>query len=273
MKEKFPNLDVTVLYENSKRLNFIKCTTEEMLQLGRSETVAGSFDYSTGKVYYNPDNIFYKDSVIIHEVLGHGTNEIIFKDSNTNKYISYGSSSYVVIEFDDSYQYISIGESIAEGKAQLIQESLTNDKLDTPYNYAVELNRLYAELSGMTTSEFINCNAQELYRKLYNSGIDNPVSYIIDSDNVLYDYYNYNLSEGTLKRIYEELIIDSAVEKVKKNGKDEIDKVVNIMKSTENDVKFTMFTGENSFDRVIVDSYDPNHSSIKVEEELSKYVK
>lgn len=281
MKDAFPGLDLTVLYYNAKRMNFVEVSQEEMNRISGHPDKAACYNMKTAEVFYNPNNTSFDEFTLIHEVLGHGTIDILYKDNNLNKYVYYGFYNTILRNMQNENQNIyypySIGSIFVEGAADMIARKTTGKSQDSIYNYGEEMLRLFAEICNMNYSELINSRGVDLYDKLYYvANLNDPVSYAIDADVIYVDYCNNNIkSELSLKTLFERLMIDSATEKVQKSGDEEIKNATQVMTNTyfDDNIELYYYTNVERNEKQVLASYNPNESSKNVEEELSKISK
>lgn len=277
MKDVFPELDLTILYYNAKRMNFVEVSQEEMNKICGRPDKSACYNLKTANVFYNPHNASFDEFTLIHEVLGHGAIDILYKDNNLNKYVYYGFYSVILKNIQTENQEIycpySIGSIFIEGVADMIARKTTGKSQDSIYNYGEEMLRIFAELCNMNCSELINSRGIDLYNKLYSiANLNNPVSYAIEADTIYIDYHHHNIkSELSLKNLFERLIIDSATENVQKTGEKAIEEAKEIMTSTyfDGDIKLYYYLN-NENEIKILTSYNPYESSETVKEELEE---
>ena len=272
METEFPDLDLSILYYNAKRMKCIAVSSDEMKSMG-SDSSAFFFSL-TGEVYYDKNEPL-TDFTIDHEVLGHGSTEAFF-DNNEN--IIY--SGFNVKVFDGLganggvYDSTNTGKMLAEGMADIIAKKTSGYNQGSTYAMGQEAFRIIAELNGQTISEVINSRGTDLYENMYQLGkINNPVEYIVRLNSLYQDWMYGNLDEGEnrLSDFFEELVFDSMDERIEKEGKNAcIDAVTKIL---EEDTYYPdgielWYRLDEDENRKIIESYNPHESSKSFEEKI-----
>ena len=271
MEKELPNLDLTILNYNLKRIRFVEKTEEEIKEVSiGKETVTAAFNMKTGEVKYNPNSKNFGEFTIDHEVLGHATTEAIHINDN-NKRIYYG---FYTIPLKTNDEGISVpygtGTSYSEGTADTIARIASGQTQNSVYNYAEEEIRLIADLCNIEIEELINKRGIQLIEIMHNNNVDNPVEHIIYSDELLKNYKTQRLYYGTnnvkMEEIIESLIYDFTEEDA--HNKNTIDNTVSIMQDTLFEDGIELYYYDTSGNKIIADSYNPYESSQNIKEQL-----
>ena len=208
LEKKLPNMDLTVLNYNLKRLKLKAATDEEINRNKNLGERVGRFDAETGAAYFvdTEDDMFNK-FVVLHEVLGHGISEAVVtrpaKDSFkmdesfdwtihvSKEKIIVSDSIFVMKCFDEAkengrdYDFFYVGQGFEEGKADLIAKFAMGDLmvLGSSYLEQSEELRIMCEACGLSLEEYIsNGGAEILSQKMQENDVENSLSYIYASD-------------------------------------------------------------------------------------------
>lgn len=174
------DIDLTVLYYNIKRLEFVELSVQEMMAI---KGYSGAyFDVVEGKVFVDPN---WNPYVLFHEVFGHAVSDI--QMAVEDGYVFYMPDCLAVkVDFDnDDYSFEYLGTSLEEGKADLIGNLLANTFMQGPYDIATEQLRIFNEVSNTSLNEFINKGVVGLVSNMKENDIDRPVEYIMSVDSLL----------------------------------------------------------------------------------------
>ena len=269
MEKGFPDLDLSILFYNAKRMKYIESNSDEM-NLKGSDSCA-CFIAETGEIYINNDEQISKFT-LAHEILGHGSTEAVYEDDE--KIIYSGFIVKILEEFDGKYNSNDTGKLFSEGVADIIAESTSNEHQDSTYNMGKEAFRIISELNGQTISETINSRGLNLYENMYKLGnINNPVEYTIYLDTLYKDWMSGNLIQGEerLNNLFRILVFDSMDERIEKEGNACIKKVVNILETNTyfpDGFELWYFADESRTKKNVLESYNPHQISESVIEKI-----
>lgn len=174
------DLDLTILYYNIKRLEFVEISVSEMMdKIGFS---GAYYNVEDGKVFVDSNRTPY---VVLHEVLGHAISDI--KMAIGDDYVFYMPDCLAVkVDFDnDDYSFEFLGTSLEEGKADLVANKAYNTTMQGPYDMEAEQLRIFNEVSNTSLNEFINNGVVGLVSNMKENDIDKPVEYIMSVDSLL----------------------------------------------------------------------------------------
>lgn len=174
------DLDLTILYYNIKRLEFVEISVSEMMdRIGYS---GAYYNIEDGKVFVDSNRTPY---VILHEVFGHAISDI--QMAVGDGYVFYMPDCLAVkADFDNcDYSFEYLGTSLEEGKADLIANKACNTTTQGPYDMEAEQLRIFNEVSNTSLNEFINKGVVGLVSNMKENDIDRPVEYIMSVDSLL----------------------------------------------------------------------------------------
>lgn len=269
MENELPDLDLTILYQNAKKMTFVNEDEFNDYSDNQYNSVPASFDIMTGEVTYSKSSNEMNKFTFCHEVLGHGSMEGLIETDNINVY--YGFYLPMAYTEDDSkdIDYYVLGMSFTEAAADGIAKIASKTSEESIYDYASEEIRIVQELCGLSYTQMLNCRGFGLLDKMHKKNIDDPSTYLMCSDNIL-DCYRL-LSSGEyvecfgISDVIEELVVDATEENVLKTGA--IDNSVAIMKNCPSDiVAMCYYDTDDSIE--VYDYYNPTESSNNVKEKL-----
>lgn len=279
MKEKMPDLDLSALYCNAKRMKFVPINSEGASNYLKNSETPAAFNILTGEVYYNPQNKELDEFSIIHEVLGHGSIECLYEKEDKKVYTGFYSDLLVAKSDGEKLYYTpySVGIMYTEGAADMIARTITGQTQLSIYNFAEEELRIISSLTDSSISELINSRGIGFYERMKKCNIDEPVIYIMQTDNIYRDYSTGKMAAGgnAIRNIYEGLVIDAAEEDITNNGDKNIKGYIDILTDTYFDegVELYYYADQTKTSKQIIEEYNPDKSAERIETVLKQFVK
>lgn len=263
--EELKNLDLSVLYINSKKMNIKYISSDEIINETQKESTYAYFETTTGTIYL-PDDKPLKEFEILHEALGHGS--LAFREENEDSMMVFDCTNYLMLPTDDRYTGNSVGITISEGGANKIARIATNNKTaSTFYELYEEELRVISELCNVSIGELFNHKGISFYDLMYKNNINTPIEYIFKMDALykgqLYCEFSY-LMEKLFVDATEENYIKSDKKVQKQILKDTIKIIRNSNFKEKKELNFEYNQGTSSI------NYNFNDAANNYEKEMNK---
>lgn len=181
------DIDLSVLNYNFKnlKLEYIAKDTELPME------VMAKFEPAEHTIYINPntatDPLF--ESVVIHEILGHGSN-ITYLDSDGGIYCSTTIGNAIIEDQGVLLGTVVLGKAFEEGLAEYIRYLATNEKIDVnETSYSVPLYYLLMMCRSSNTSiiDYTNNGVEYLIEKMQQEKLGS-VSHFIELLDIKFNY-------------------------------------------------------------------------------------
>ena len=172
------NMDLTVLNYNlsNLKLEYVAKDTDLIVE------VLAKFEAIDNTIYINPsakDDELFED-ILIHEVLGHGSN-IAYLNKDGGIYCSPTISNIMIEDHDYILGNVVIGKTYEEGLAEYIRYKATNKKIDpntTSYSVPLYMLLFMCKSCNLSLEDYANNGVEILIDKLQENNLGSVVHFI-----------------------------------------------------------------------------------------------
>lgn len=205
-------MDYSTLYYNLQRLKTVYVNKNVI------DGNAGIYDHISGVAKLDNaliDNPDFAYTIIIHEILGHGSTRSYNPDKKVMCDVS--ECCLYMDSLGSLYSSHPLGQFGVEGIADIITSLATQEKITTETaGYTTEVYSVVTLCSslGISLEEYANNGIDYLINEMYKNGIENPYKYIITMDEVSLSMINNQLIQADNTQLFIEYY-----DELYKNGK------------------------------------------------------